>query len=246
MDDSIRLCLFQRTLTGFAIKWYIELPRTSFHDFNSLAMSFLTHFQLPIQYETSIELLTSLRQTTSVHISDHIHEWRRRRWLIKAVIPDQLLAEWFTKSLLPHIARDVAMGGVVTEEEAIARAQYLDLVYSQSGTLYELIPNATRATNDPSKPSSTSHTDGVIGSVKTQSTSQSTGTIQQPASTSSPSSTTPSSTPPQTQVSEVNVVQSNPSQQPGGNKKARNKPKKNNNNEQPKNQLQTPAAGKQT
>jgi hypothetical protein len=65
--------------------------------------------------------------------------------LIKAVIPDQLLAEWFTKSLLPPISRDVAMGGVVTEEEAISRAQYLDLVYSQSGTLYELIPNATCA-----------------------------------------------------------------------------------------------------
>jgi hypothetical protein len=66
--------------------------------------------------------------------------------LIKEIIPDQLLAEWFTKSLLPPIAHDVAMGGVVTEEEAIARAQYLDLVYSQSGTLYELIPNATHAT----------------------------------------------------------------------------------------------------
>jgi hypothetical protein len=139
MDDSIRLRLFQRTLTGSAAKWYIELPRASFHDFNSLAMSFLTHFQLPIRYETGTELLTSLRQTTSIHISDHIHEWRRRRRLIKAVIPDQLLVEWFTKSLLPQIARDVAMGGVVTEEEAIARAQYLDLVYSQSGTLYELI-----------------------------------------------------------------------------------------------------------
>jgi hypothetical protein len=113
----------------------------------------------------------TLRQTTSVHISDHIHEWRRRRRLIKAVIPDQLLAEWFTKSLLPQIARDVAMGGVVTEEEDIARAQYLDLVYSQSSTLYELIPNATRVTIDPSKPSSTSHTDGIISSVKTQSTS---------------------------------------------------------------------------
>jgi hypothetical protein len=35
------------------------------------------------------------------------------------------------------------MGGVVTKEEAIARARYLDLVYSQSGTLYELIPNVT-------------------------------------------------------------------------------------------------------
>ena len=44
MDDSIRLYLFQRTLTCSATKLYIELPHTSFHGFNSLAMSFLTHF----------------------------------------------------------------------------------------------------------------------------------------------------------------------------------------------------------
>jgi hypothetical protein len=77
MDDSIHLRLFQRTLTSSSTKWYIELPRASFHNFKSLAMSFLTHFQIPIRYETSTELLTSLRQTISVHISDHIHEWRR-------------------------------------------------------------------------------------------------------------------------------------------------------------------------
>lgn len=34
------------------------------------------------------------------------------------------------------------MGGAITEEQAIAHAQYLDLVYSQYGTLYDLIPNA--------------------------------------------------------------------------------------------------------
>jgi hypothetical protein len=116
MDDSIRFRLFQRTLTSSTTKWYIELPHASFHDFNSLAMSFLKHFQLPIRYEMGTELLTSLHQTNSVHISDHIHEWRRRRRMIKAVIPDLLLVEWFTKSLLPPIARDVAMGGAVTEE----------------------------------------------------------------------------------------------------------------------------------
>jgi hypothetical protein len=208
-------------------------------------MSFLTHFQLPIQYEMGTELLASLHQMTSIHISDHIHEWRRRRRIIKETILDQLLAEWFTKSLLPQIACDFSMGGVVTKEEAIARAQYLDLVYSQSGTLYELIPNATHATNDPYKPSTALHVDGVIGSVKTQSTTQSTGTIQRPASTATPNLTAPSSTPPQTQVSDVNTVQSTPSQQLRGKKKVRNKPKKNNNNEQPKTQPQTPAAGKQ-
>jgi hypothetical protein len=77
MDDSICLCLFQQTITGFAAKWYIELPCASFHNSNSLAMSFLTHFQLPIRYEMGTELLTSLRQTTSVHISDHFRDWRR-------------------------------------------------------------------------------------------------------------------------------------------------------------------------
>ena len=47
---------------------------------------------------------------------------RRRGRLIKAPIPDQLLADWFTKYLLPPIARDVSMGGSVTEEQAISRA----------------------------------------------------------------------------------------------------------------------------
>jgi len=93
LDDSIQLCLFQRTLTGSAAKWYIELTRESFQDFNSLAMAFLTHFQLPIRYETGTHLLTSLRQTTATHISGHIHEWRRRRRMIKFWIPDQLLTD---------------------------------------------------------------------------------------------------------------------------------------------------------
>ena len=79
MDDSIRLRLFQRTLTGTTMKWYIELPQHSFVDFSVLAIVFLTHFQLPIRYEMGMDLLTSLLQNTSTHISDHIHEWRRPR-----------------------------------------------------------------------------------------------------------------------------------------------------------------------
>jgi hypothetical protein len=103
------------------------------------------------------------------------------------------------------------------------------LVYSQSGTLYDFISNATRANNDPSNPSSSSHVDGVIGSVNTQSTSQ---------------SLTLSSTSPQTQIYEVNAFQSAPSQQSRGKKKTKNKSK--NNNEQQKNQAQTTATEKKT
>ena len=60
----------------------------------------------------------------------------------KTFVLDQLLAEWFIKSMLPSITEDVAKGGVVTKVKVIARAQYLDLIYTQSGMLYEKIPNA--------------------------------------------------------------------------------------------------------
>jgi hypothetical protein len=76
MDDSIHLRLFQRNLTGSAVKWYIELPRGFFVDFNTLTIAFLTHYQLPIHYETGTDILSSFKQTKSIHISNHIHEWR--------------------------------------------------------------------------------------------------------------------------------------------------------------------------
>jgi hypothetical protein len=41
------------------------------------------------------------------------------------------------------------MGGVVIEEKAINRAQYLDLVYSQMSTLYDLIPDAPCPSTNP-------------------------------------------------------------------------------------------------
>jgi hypothetical protein len=132
MDDSIRLRIFQRTLTGVVAKWYIELPRGFFSDFNTLAMAFLTHYQLPIRYDIGTEILTYFKQTKGTHILDHIHEWRRRRRLIKLELPDQLLAEWFTKSFMNEIGKYIAMDGVVTEDKAISCAQYLDLVYSQT------------------------------------------------------------------------------------------------------------------
>jgi hypothetical protein len=45
MDESIRLCLFQRTLMGSTMKLYIELPRGFFANFIPHAMAFLTHYQ---------------------------------------------------------------------------------------------------------------------------------------------------------------------------------------------------------
>lgn len=102
-----------------------------------------------------------------MHISNHIYEWHRHSCLIKFEIPDQLLTEWFTKSFVPKIEKYLAMGGCVIEEEVITRAQYIDLVYSKFGNLYELLLDASRPSTNPA--SSQSHVtppvDGVIGTM---------------------------------------------------------------------------------
>ena len=90
--------------------------------------------------------------------------------MVKTYVPDQLLAEWFIKSLLPSITEDMAKGGVVTEEQVISRAQYLDLIYTQSGTLYDKILDSPKPKfSIPPKSNNDSHvSDGVIGTIDTK------------------------------------------------------------------------------
>ena len=84
--------------------------------------------------------------------------------MIKAFIPPEFLLEWFLKSLLPYIAKDVSTSGVQNEEQAIFRVQELDLIYAQSGLLYEIIPNAPHSSFKPKvKPGP--HANGIIGCV---------------------------------------------------------------------------------
>lgn len=78
-------------------------------------MVFLTHFQLLVHYETSTHLLMSLKKDTVTHISDLIHEWRRRCGLVRFDIIDHLLTESFTKYFINKIAEEIAMGGCVTK-----------------------------------------------------------------------------------------------------------------------------------
>jgi hypothetical protein len=151
--------------------------------------------------------LSSFKQSSSTHIYDHIREWRRRRRLIKVSLPDQLLAEWFTKSLIGPIARDVSMGGVVTKEQVISHAQYLDLVYSQTGTLYDLIPGAPHPSTNPTPtPPIVFHVvDGVIGTFHTETQSKQASHSNPKSTTYNVQNVTPP-TPSPNKTSKVNMV----------------------------------------
>jgi hypothetical protein len=59
-DDSIHLRLFQQTVTGVAMKWYIELPGGRYKNFNQMGLVFLSYFQLLVHYDADIELMSAL------------------------------------------------------------------------------------------------------------------------------------------------------------------------------------------
>jgi hypothetical protein len=227
-DDSVQLRLFQRTLIGSAAKWYIELDRSRYSFFGELAMAFLNHFQLPVRYDAGTELLANFEQTSADHISDHIREWRRRKSLIKVPVPPAFLLEWFLKSLVPQLSKDVATSGVFSEEEAIMRAQQFELIYSQSGLLYQILPDAPRSILDKTRQRAGPHADGIVGSAQTKPAEQLTKQLQQLSIQHSAASQTTASAAPPTQTSEVHSVQTtNPkaNQQPEGKKKQRKKSK---------------------
>ena len=82
------------------------------------------------------------------------------------------------------------------------------MVYSQSGTLYDLIPHAPQPTIDPSVPTIEPLADGILGSVQTQ-TEETYSKKQNQTSTPSNQPTPPTKTAPSpTASTEVNVIQS--------------------------------------
>jgi hypothetical protein len=104
-----------------------------------------------MRYDADTELLANFEQTKVNHISNHIREWRYQKRLIKVSVPPTFLLEWFLKYLVPQLSKYVATSGVYSEEDAIMRAQQLELIYSQSSLLYDIFPDALRSILDKTR-----------------------------------------------------------------------------------------------
>jgi hypothetical protein len=75
-------------------------------------MVFLNHFELPMRYDANTEFLANFDQIKVNNISDHIRECQHLKSLIKVPVPPDFLLEWFLKSLVPQLSKDVATSGV--------------------------------------------------------------------------------------------------------------------------------------
>jgi len=142
--------------------------------------------------------------------------------MVKTYVPNYLLVECFIKSLFPSITEDVAKGVVVTEEEVIARAQYLDLIYTQSSMLYGEIPHAPHLNESiPPPPSNRDcHAeDGVISSLSMQMVSKPSGQSLAKNKTVNAREVIPSN------INVVSFDKGKDQKQPGSKKNGKNKSK---------------------
>jgi hypothetical protein len=132
-----------------------------------------------MRYDADTELLAKFEQTKDNHIFSHIREWKHRKILIKVKIPPNLFLERFLKSLVSFISKYIANFSVFSKEEAIMKSQYLELIYSQSGMLYEILPDAPRSTLDKAKQKSGPHANGIVGSTQSKSMDMLSNHLQQ-------------------------------------------------------------------
>ena len=67
-----------------------------------------------------------------------------------------------------HPSQNSSGSSALTEEQVISQAQYLDLVYTQSGTLHKKIPDLPKQGQIAVAPSGSHAADGMIGTVNTK------------------------------------------------------------------------------
>jgi hypothetical protein len=123
MDDSVLLRLFQCTLTGPSSKWYVDEKSGSDVTFESLSKEVLAFFQLLVCHENGLELLSKCKQMSATHITNHIHEWRRRCSLCRVETTKEKCLYWFLKSLISILVKDVESTFPQTKEESISKDQ---------------------------------------------------------------------------------------------------------------------------
>ena len=116
-----------------------------------------------------MEILISYHQNTATHITNHIHEWQQHRSLCKIQLDDRIFLDWFLKTLLPPIEKNVASEDPQSKEEAILKAQQFDLIYAQSRYLYAVILDAPHlCTSYRDAPRESHAENGIIGLVSQQ------------------------------------------------------------------------------
>jgi hypothetical protein len=124
--------------------------------------------------------------------------------------------------LVPHLSKDITTSGVFSEEYATMRGQQLEIIYSQSGLLYEILLDAPHSILDKTRQRVGPHANGIVGSAQIMPVEQLMKQLQQLSIQYTTISQTTVLDAPPTQTLDVHTVQStNPkaTQQPDGKKK---------------------------
>jgi hypothetical protein len=125
--------------------------------FESLDKTFLTLFQLPACHDNGLELLFEFKQTSATDS------------LCKEETTKEQCLDWFLRLLIPLLSKYVASNFPQTEEATINKAQQYDLIYSQSGYLYTVLPDASISVPFGQDIPWMSHSvDGLIGTTTHQ------------------------------------------------------------------------------
>jgi hypothetical protein len=100
-NDKLLIHCFQDSLTGAALRWYMDLDRTSIRSFNDLANAFIQQYNYNSYMAPDRDELRALSQKEKESFKEYAQRWRELAAQIRPPLEEKELTKLFLNTLSP-------------------------------------------------------------------------------------------------------------------------------------------------
>ncbi|GAU19649.1 hypothetical protein TSUD_185650 [Trifolium subterraneum] len=111
-NDKLLIHYFQDSLTGAALRWYMDLDRANVSSFNDLASAFIRQYNYNSYLAPDRDELRALAQKESESFKEYAQRWRELAAQIRPPVEEKELRKLFLHTLIPFFYEK--MVGVVS------------------------------------------------------------------------------------------------------------------------------------
>ncbi|KAK2410935.1 hypothetical protein QL285_046268 [Trifolium repens] len=100
-NDKLLIYYFQDSLTGAALRWYMDLDSTDIHNFNDLASAFIRQYNYNSYLAPDRDELRALTQREKESFKEYAQRWRELAAQIRPPLEEKELCKLFLNTLSP-------------------------------------------------------------------------------------------------------------------------------------------------
>ncbi|XP_058202130.1 uncharacterized protein LOC131316715 [Rhododendron vialii] len=114
LNDELIAQLFQRTLTGNALDWFLTLDFTKYKGWQEIANAFINQYAYNVQIEVTTRDLEMLKQKPNESFANFLTRWRKKAAQMKTLRSEEDQIRMVVRNLLPQFLRHMYSQAIST------------------------------------------------------------------------------------------------------------------------------------